>query len=80
MREERERHFNMVLMSVPRIIDELLNDGLMVPSTIAGLVQVAKQVADDNAHVVGDDYFEACLKDVIDGGDGLQVGKYGKNG
>ena len=75
MREEKERHLNMVLQEVYPNIQQMLDEGVILPSMICGLVHVAKKVAEDNREIVRDDFFEACLRDILDGGEGLHVGK-----
>ena len=78
-REEKERHLNMVLSELYPVVEDRLTEGVIVPSMIAGLVQIAKQVAMQHAKIVDDgsfdDFFAACVKDILDGGDGLQVGE-----
>jgi len=52
-----------------------VREGIVVASTIAAMVQAAKVVAKENSEIIGDDYFDACLRDILQGGEGLLVGR-----
>lgn len=74
LEEDIEHHLNMVLAELYPVIKGMFEEGVILPSMIAGLVQLAQQVARENAGIVGEDFFEACVTDILNGGDGLHVG------
>lgn len=73
MAGRREDHLDHVIAEVATNLETRLNEGLIVPSAIAGLIKVAKQIADESTDVVGQDFFEKSCVDILAGGDGLHV-------
>ena len=73
MAGRREDHLDHVIAEVSLNLEARLEEGLIVPSAIAGLIKVAKQIADESTYAVGPDFFEKSCADILAGGDGLHV-------
>lgn len=71
---EREAHLDMALGELIYKVICMQEDDIIAPSIIAALIWVAQKVANEHAEEIGENYFEACIKDVLNGGTGLHVG------
>lgn len=72
--EERERRFNELLPEIYSYAKDNLNDGCDVPAMICALIYTAKRIYLEN-QVIGEEFFEKCVTDILEGGEGLHIHK-----
>lgn len=54
------------------------SDGTVVPALVAGLIHAARHIAREHSIATGEGFFEACIAEILAGGDGLHAGTNGK--
>ncbi len=74
-RSRRKEHHLALVREIDAFVQDLLDEGCIVPSMVSALIHTAKAVAEKNSDIVGEDYFAGCIDEVRDGGEGLHVGK-----
>ncbi|QIG79946.1 hypothetical protein [Stakelama tenebrarum] len=69
--EEREQDFNTLIVGIERFAQNIMREGTDVPAVICALLYVARHLHRKHEDVVGEDFFERCVEDILNGGTGL---------
>jgi len=70
--EQRELHLNEWFETWYPVLCDELGHGFVPDAVISGLVNAAKMIADNQSDHLPIGYFEECVIDVLQGGDGLK--------
>ena len=73
--EKWEADLNEVFDEFNTLAEARISDGTVVPAMVAALIQVARHTAHRHEVSVGKGFFDACVAEILNGGDGLHVNR-----
>ena len=74
--EKWESNRNKIFDEITALAEARVSSGAVVPATVAALVpDAARHLAQRHETSVGKGFFEACVTDILEDGDGLHVNR-----
>ena len=69
---------DFLALSIPHL--KHLTEGAIITALVAALTKTAQKISDEQSAIVGADFFEDCVSDILDGGDGINLNEDGHPG